>query len=56
METAPIVTATLSAPDGMRVDELSSVTHHLEIFVEEFSDAAGTLRLGLMVMRRSRST
>ena len=50
METAPIVTATISAPDGMRLDELSGVTHHLEIFVEVFSGAAGTLRLGLMIM------
>src|SRR3984893_6081255 len=50
METAPIITATLSAPDGMRLDLLSNVTHHLEIFVEVFSGVAGTLRLGLMVM------
>jgi hypothetical protein len=50
METAPIITATFSAPDGMRLDELSNVTHHLEIFFEVFSGVAGTLRLGLMVM------
>jgi hypothetical protein len=34
----------------MRLDVLSSVTHHLEIFVEVFSGVVGTLRLGLMVM------
>jgi hypothetical protein len=50
METAPIITATLFAPDGKPLDVLSSVTHHLEIFVEVFSGVAGTLRLGLMVM------
>ena len=34
----------------MRLDELSSVTHHLENFFEVFSGVAGALHLGLMVM------